>query len=281
MGDRQCLLTFLDATSEVALEVRRFLPPGTHPEQGMAQHVVKVYATVGRVEWQDSGDSPPVTLGEGQVRVLVDATSETVAAGEVSPWIRRDELREIDRGASSTLDSYVTADRPITVSLMERAEDRRTEIRALAAICLSYFDSFEPLLKELDDPRQRSHWAAEFDALRSAISRDPESAAQVHLILGALQPDVADQAYRLLAGYSPQQLQEGADEFLVTTLEHESLPLRVLAFENLRRITDLTLLYRPYVTEELRKSSVRGWRERLESQGIVYDKLPLPTSDTW
>jgi hypothetical protein len=281
MGDRSCVVTFLDAASEIALETRNFLPLGAHPEQDSTQRVVRVFPMIGRIEWQDDQQASPVPVEEGQVRVLVDSSAETVGAGELPSWILREDLREIDRSASAILEGFLAADRPITLSLRERMQDRRTEIRALAAISLSHLDVHEALIADLDDPRQRAHWAAEFEALRSAISRGPESAAAVRRELEKRFPNTAEEAYRLLFGFSPQQLAEGSDEKLVRLLDHPSMCLRILAFENLRRITGITLLYRPSASDELRKSSVRGWRERLDNRTILYDIPPSPTSDRW
>jgi hypothetical protein len=76
-------------------------------------------------------------------------------------------------------------------------------------------------------------------------------------------------------------LLEGADDGLVKMLDHPSLCVRVLAFENLRRITGLTLLYRADVPEESRRSSVRGWQERLNNRTILYGTTPSATSEGW
>jgi hypothetical protein len=281
LGGRQCAVTFLDAASEIALETRNFLPLGAHPERDATLRVIRVFTTIGRIEWQDDERSSPVPVVEGQVRVLVDGNAETLAAGDVPSWILREDLREIDRSASMILESFLVADRSITLSLRERAQDRRTEIRALAAMALAHLDSYEPLVAELDDARQRPHWAIEFEALRNAIARSPESAAAVRRDFEKRFPNTAEETYRLLAGYSPQQLLEGADETLVKLLDHPSLCVRVLAFENLRRITGLTLFYRPDVPEESRRASVRGWRERLNNRTILYGTLPEATSDGW
>lgn len=281
LDGRSSVVTFVEAASELALEVRRFLPPGADPEQQTTQRVVRVFATIGQIEWQDDESAPPVPLVEGQVRVLVDDNAETVAVGAPPAWILRDDVRDIDRDASMILEDHLVAERPVTLSLRELMQDRRTEIRSLAARCLSHLGFHEPLAEEFNDLRQKGHWAVEFETLRSALARSPDSAASLRQALRARYAAVADDAYRLLAGYSPQQLQEGGDVALVGFLDHETLCLRVLAFENLRRITGQTGAYLAYVTDERRKSSVRGWRERLEQGEILYQSFPTPTSEGW
>lgn len=281
VGDRRCVVTFLDAASEIAVETRSFLPLGANPEVDPTQRVIRVFAVIGRIEWQDNLQASPVPVADGQVRVLVDTSAETISAGELPSWILGNDLREIDRSASGILANFLVADRPISLSLRERTQDRRTEIRALAAVSLSQLDSHEALVAELEDQRQRAHWSWSFEALRHAIARSPESAAAVREEFERLFPKVADQAYRLLFGFSQQQLVEGADKTLVELLEHPSLSVRVLAFENLRRITGMTLLYRPESTEELRRSRVRGWRDRLDNRTILFDIPPTATSEEW
>lgn len=281
LGDRTCVVTFLDAASEIAVETRSFLPVGANPEVDPTQRVIRVFSVIGRIEWQDDPQASPVPVADGQVRVLVDTSAETISAGELPSWILGNDLREIDRSASAILANFLVADRPISLSLRERTQDRRTEIRALAAVSLSQLDSHEALVAELDDQRQRAHWSSSFEALRHAIARSPESAAAVREEFERLFPKLADQAYRLLFGFSQQQLVEGADETLVGLLDHPSLCVRVLAFENLRRITGMTLLYRPESSEELRRSRVRGWRDRLDNRTILFDIPPTATSEEW
>jgi hypothetical protein len=232
---------------------------------------------IGRIEWQDDEQASPVPVANGQIRVLVDTNAETVSAGELPPWIVREDLREIDRSASAVLEGVLVADRPVALSLREQLKDRRTEVRALAAISLSYLDVHEALVAELEDPRQRAHWTAEFDALRSAVARSTE----VRRAFEKRLPNTAEEAYRLLFGFSPQQLAEGAAETLVQMIDHPSMCVRILAFENLRRITGMTLLYRPNAPDESRKSSVRGWQDRLDNRTILYDTPPTATSDRW
>jgi hypothetical protein len=277
LGERSCVVTFLDAASEIALETRSFLPVGSHPERDPIQRVIRVFPMIGRIEWQDDEQASPVPVANGQIRVLVDTNAETVSAGELPPWIVREDLREIDRSASAVLEEGLVADRPIALSLREQLQDRRTEVRALAAISLSYLDVHEALVAELEDPRQRAHWTAEFDALRSAVARSTE----VRRAFEKRLPNTAEEAYRLLFGFSPQQLAEGAAETLVQMIDHPSMCVRILAFENLRRITGMTLLYRPNAPDESRKSSVRGWQDRLDNRTILYDTPPTATSDRW
>jgi hypothetical protein len=103
----------------------------------------------------------------------------------------------------------------------------------------------------------------------------------VRTAIEGLAGDKAAEGYRLWWGFSPEQLQGGADAKLVELLKAPQLSLRVLAFENLRRITGMTQSYLPYVTEDRRRTAVRGWEERLANGGVVYATAVTPLSEEW
>jgi len=278
LGGHRGVATFADAASEMAIDVRRYLPPGADPEQEPVQIVARIFTTAGRVEWQDTDAPTTVPIDAGQVTVMLGDTSETVAAGELPAWMRNEDLQDVDRSASATLVTFLTEGRPITLSLSERTEDRRSEVRSLARRCLAYLGTNEHLVKEFGDSRQRSYWAPEFDVLRHLVSESVESAVRLRETLEGTCGDDAANLYRMIWGYSPEQLQDGSDAKLVEFLDHESMQIRVFAYENLRRITNETHIYFPEASEMRRKSSVRRWREQLEKDAIIYDSLPTPVS---
>ncbi|MCU0876126.1 MAG: hypothetical protein MUE50_27710, partial [Pirellulaceae bacterium] len=258
LGGQKGIVTFQEAAAEMGIEVSRYLPPGADPETEPALPVVSIYTTIGRIEWQTAGAPTATPVEQGQVRVLVGDQSQTMAVVQSPAWI------------------FIALDRPVSLTLRERTEDRKSEIRSLAARCLAYLDSFETLVKEFGDDRQRSYWTAEYDALRQSLSRSPETAAKVRKALEAFSGADAADLYRLSWGYSVEQLREGGDKKLVEFLDHDSLQIRVFAFENLQRITKKTLLYLPEVAATRRRSSVQRWKEQLENGAIVYETLPSP-----
>lgn len=276
LGGQKGIVTFHEAASEIAIEVSRYLPPGANPETEPALPVVSIYTTIGRIEWQTAGSPASTPIEQGQVRALVGDQSQTMAVVQSPAWMQGADLRDVDRLASSTLEPFIALDRPVSLTLRERTEDRKSEIRSLAARCLASLDSFETLVKEFSDDRQRSYWTAEYDTLRQSLSRSPETAANVRKALEAFSGADAADLYRLSWGYSAEQLREGSDRELVEFLEHDSLQIRVFAFENLQRITKKTLLYLPEVLAARRKSSVQRWKEQLQNGAIVYETLPSP-----
>jgi hypothetical protein len=85
--------------------------------------------------------------------------------------------------------------------------------------------------------------------------------------------------YRLLWGYSPEQLARGEADQLVKYLESSELDVRVLAFDNLRRITGVMLLYRPERKADQNRGSITKWKEKLKAGEIAYKALPSPFSE--
>ena len=278
LGGRRGVATFADAASEMAAEVRRYLPPGNDPEREPGETVVRIFTTVGRIEWQDDNAPVPAPIDAGQVRILIGDNSQTVPAGELPAWLQHGDLREVDREASATIEPLLVPGRAIGLSLKEQAEHRRSEVRSLAARSLAYIDTYERLVGEFNDERQRSYWVSEFDVLRDVISRGPETAARVREAFESTCGNDAADLYRLAWGYSPKQLKEGEDAKLVDFLAHDSMNVRIFTSENLRRITDRTHYFRPEGSEMRRKSSVQDWREELEGGTITWKTAPAPFS---
>ena len=78
-----------------------------------------------------------------------------------------------------------------------------------------------------------------------------------------------DELYRMLWGYSPEQLEEGGAAQLIEWLSHEDLDYRVLSFWNLHHVTGFSYFYKPEDTEAKRRTPVQRWRQKLEAGLIV------------
>ncbi len=74
--------------------------------------------------------------------------------------------------------------------------------------------------------------------------------------------------YRMLWGYTNQDLEGGADAKLVQLLDHEKLAFRVLGYWNLHDITGLKLYYQPEQTAAKRRRWVTAWKQRREAGKI-------------
>ncbi|MCU0880294.1 MAG: hypothetical protein MUF06_21180 [Pirellulaceae bacterium] len=266
------LLTLVDADSAVAISVKQFLPPGANPEDGPPIPVVEIFNTFGRVTW-DEAEGSRVEIPVGHVRIYAGSDPPDTYGPFAPPeWIDARSLREIERQAAATLDRVLVEDKPLSLSLVETLEQPRIEIRSLAARCLVPLGEFEPILKELNDPQQYSYWVYGFASLRDAMQRGAH--LEIKEVLERTRPIEAGDLYRLLQGYSPEQLAKEDAANLVRHLESEQMDIRVLAFQNLYAITGAMEFYRPEKRPEGSRSSIQNWKNRLAKGTIVYKSLP-------
>ena len=119
--------------------------------------------------------------------------------------------------------------------LEERTNFRQVEVRSLAARGLGSLNEFGALLRELNDEKQRSYWSTAVDSLREAMAKSPESAAALQRAVESEQPGASSLITRFLQDYTQEQFEQGGAKQLIETLDHESLAVRVLAFDTLRR----------------------------------------------
>jgi len=269
--------TFNDTDSVLAIEVQGFLNPGTDPIENRPVIISRLYIANGTIQWHYLHDAP-ITLKTGQVYIFYDdKLVKKISAAKMPTWIYKSTISDIDRLAKAKVRTRLAEKRPLSLTLAEMADDKKVEVRSLAVRCLAYVGDFEPFVSALNDEGQRSSWKKHFNTLRESITHGQETAVQIQNAFekhrGAAK---GDKLFRMLWGYSPDNLSHGEAARLVGYLEHESLDFRVLAFENLHHITGKTLLYQPHRTA-MRKGSVQRWRNQLEKGEIVYRTPPRTT----
>lgn len=287
-GNRSGVITFTDPETVVALDVRRVRVPGSDPENGPARIAADLYAATGGISWEETVDgagTPPLRLAASH-RLSFDAnlTSPPAETKELPPWIESLPLGALDRRASASIAEALPSDRLARVGLMELAVSRpQREVKWLALRCLGYVGQFDDMALALDDSANKLLWSDYVDELRAAVGRDPESAAAVRLALEKQFPQQAGALYRMLWGYTNQDLQAGLDTALVRALDDDLLAVRVLAYWNLRDITGQGAAYQPELPAARRQQSVRRWRQRLDAKEIRYpeeakeaEKTPAP-----
>lgn len=269
LPDRSGIVLLKGAESALAVEVAPFVAEGEDPTTAPRHVRVRLMPSTGQAVWQEATGEQSIQAG--QVLSWVDREPALVASsGPVPAWVDGTDVADIEMSASQELKRFLALDRPINLSLLERAEFRREEVRALACRCLCGLDAFEPSLKALNDPAQRSYWQAHFEVLCASVQRQGESASRLLADLQKTHGDAATAIFRLFWGYSQDQLDGGGAQQLVQQLEDSLLMVRVLAIANLRRITDKTFLYRPEQPPAQEKSKILKWRKALESGEIRY-----------
>jgi hypothetical protein len=189
-------------------------------------------------------------------------------------WIDYKSVKAIDRESAVALEKMVSNERPLNLTLQEMMKDRR--VRPLAARCLASLGEFEAVLRELGDANQYSFWQSEFETLRHAISSSPSAAQKIRETVSLMRPADARDIYRLLWGFTDQQLNEGAAAQLVKFLENDQLDIRVLAHCNLLAVTGPLGYYRPERGVAQNKQAIQNWKDRQSKGGIVYKTAPSP-----
>jgi hypothetical protein len=161
--------------------------------------------------------------------------------------------------------------RPADLSLMEMADHRLVEVRRLACRCLALLGSFNPLVKALDDESLKLEWDNFYlPKLLDGVARGPQQAADIRQAMERQYGADAATLYRMLWGYTPQDLEGGQAAELVENLDHASLALRRLAYWNLKQITGSGLNYKPEDLEAKRARAVQQWHEDLMSGKIRF-----------
>ncbi len=276
-------LVLSDADASVAIDSRRYLPPGSDPEKDPAFGVVEIFTTSGRATWQVEGAKEAVEVPAGHLLTYVLGTDmvEPDLAGpfKAPAWVDAGSLTSIDRVTSLNMLKLLDPQKALEVRFQELLIDPAVDVRVLAARCLGYLDQFEPLLKDLGIVQQKAFWALEIDVLRHALGRSPQVAANLKESAEGLRVKQGKAIYRLLWGYSPEQLADIGAAELVDFLESPDVDIRVLASDNLRRITGALNNYRPEKRPDENKLPINKWKDRLKDTAampIAYKVEPSP-----
>ncbi|HUS38039.1 MAG TPA: hypothetical protein VMX74_01230, partial [Pirellulales bacterium] len=273
IGDSVGTLVYEQADSVVGIEVRPYRSPGTDPEQVASMHAVDLYVVSGKIRWI-SGDQEEVIEAPARKQLSAHRDDKETAFDEQPAWLARSTITALDRRGISTIQQRLQHDSSVSLSLSELAEPKqRFEVRRLALRGCAYVAYFDPLIDALADKEEFNRWFTIFlPELTSAIARDPQTAAKLRRTLERKRGDDAEDLYRMLWGYSRDDLIGAEDpqaSKLVDYLDHEDLDYRVLSIWNLRQITGLGLNYRPEDDESDRRKSVVRWRKKANSGEIV------------
>ncbi|MBX9788642.1 MAG: hypothetical protein K2Y37_06975 [Pirellulales bacterium] len=270
IGDLDARLTFGDASAVAAIEVYPVTLTGSDPEAVTPPLIARLYAASGAVEWEDLSGAKKLAIEAPKVVDVIDPPPgfPAVPEGELPPWATGAEMPvAIEQLAADFVIKSLPPGQPARLALKEFADNRRIEVRAMAARSLALLGDYEPLIEALNLESERPNWPQNVDALRFALALGPEHATLVRETFIKLRRENSTELYRLLWGYTPAQLEQGEALKLVDRLDHPALDMRVLAFLNLRQIAGLDYGYRPEKTEISRQPSLRKWRQWAERIG--------------
>lgn len=263
VGEQTGVITLAEAGSRLGIEVVRDAGWSVDPETQPAPLSVGLYATSGRVLWQGQTDREAVTLEAPFGVTLADKPFEEVPADRFPVWLVGQTVGLLDQRASEAVEREWELDKPAMLRLRELTIHRRKEYRALALECLDYLGDFELAVAALDNPEEKLAWVDHVEQLRAAVMRSPEAAARVRAAMEKLHGSEGATLYEMLWKYNDNVLDGEDAARLVRSLDHNTLAFRVVAFETLKRITRLSLGYRPEDTAEKRQPAIKKWRERV------------------
>jgi hypothetical protein len=277
--DKLARITFGDAESTVAVEVRDYLAPGAGIGT-TSEKVVEVIPLGGTITWSEAGSE--LIVRTGQMLAMTDTQAVQAFAMPTSPeWTDLKVSSSVAARAAETLEPAVGVGRPASLSLQEKVGFRQQETVALATDVLCQIGSVEAAVRSFGNERQHAYWPLHIQALRDEIARSPEAAERVREAVTVSDADHAETILALIVGHDNEQLTGGKAKELVDLLESEKMPLRVLAYENLKRITGRANFYQAQKGAERQKDKIRYWQELLTSEQIVYPIPPaaLPKRD--
>ncbi|MEX0939312.1 MAG: hypothetical protein WDZ59_15725 [Pirellulales bacterium] len=266
LGDHTRRIDFGASPATVAIELKRPLLPGVDPASTSAPVEVNIVAVSGGFQWQNEQQTIEV---EAPAQWSIPGGNPAPLMGELPEWVAGEQLSASDRLAWTALEDALALDRSANLSLSELVDRRRLEIRSLAARSSAHIGQFKPFIRALNDTDQRAVWPQHIETLREALALSPAVAAEVRQALQEERGTDGQTLYRMLWGYSREQVEQGALAQLIDYLEHDRLDMRVLAFWNLKELTGIRLNYYPYSTQLERQAAVQAWRRRLESGELV------------
>ncbi len=278
-GLKQGQIIFTTGDAVVAFEVRPLRVDGQDPTTTLAPLVVDLYVAQGEIQWTDYTDATGKLVpikAPARLSLGVPPLADSPEAQSLPLWLTSDDRNEFEKLAAPVVEAETRGDRAITLALKELVNDRRSEVRLLAVRSLMYLDECESLVVALRDVKQERNWDAQIEVLREACALSPASAQRVSKAFEAhYGPTKGSELFRMVSGFSGEQLKAGAAALLVKALDHDDLEFRVVSFFNLRRIAPkMQSSYRPTVTAAgARRPQIVKWEQMLE-RGELAPKGP-------
>ena len=242
-GDQPpALVTFVKPASGLALECTPTREVGVNPEDTAPRYRVELFAAAGQFTW-DAGEMDKVYDMAAKSRYVLGTKFEEPLPHDLPEWISSDEERRlIVRQSAEDLSNELM--RLPNISVLQRLEElaydegAKVELRSLARRSLVALDRYQPAVAALRKydrvERSAQFWPDYIDSLRKAVQRNRQSAKGVRETLVKLEGATEGlEAYRMLWGYTPEQLAAGEGDRLLSYLTHPDTIFRVLAEWNL------------------------------------------------
>lgn len=269
VGQRRATIALTSA--EFAVQHAFHRPNGVDPTAGPLPWSLTMYLKSGELIISDEKGPSPTLKAPGSWLITGTSPLEPLTMTNLPAWISADELTLLDKQAADFVETALREGKAVNVALEEVVEDRRSENQQLALRCLAQLGDFNDFTGILRDPAQRWTTVEKYvELLSDSIDFGPYHADRLREAFAKQAgPTKGSDLYRMMWGYSDEQLKGGVAKALVETLEHDDLDYRVLAFWNLSKITGQTLTYLPQDPPLKRRAAVSKWQQKLESGQIV------------
>ncbi len=274
-------ISMIDAQSVVEVQVHDYFPPGTDPRESTAVQTRVIRSIAGRSKLQLAEAIWMLDMGTAMIQSHSELPEWAVPVqhGVFEP--DAGTVRYVDRVGEIVVQEtrkWVESQADIPAELISLKNDSRQEMRLAAMTWLAELGQFEFVVDYFGNEDNKSNWRTFLQAIRLTIQSEPAYAER--LFEGLALAGLADQPrwYKLILGYSPDELEKGADANLVEMLSDASLGIRALAIENLREITGgITYGYLPTRnTTDRNRTIKRQWVPMLEKKAIRYATPPAP-----
>ncbi|MGI9468545.1 MAG: hypothetical protein ACR2OA_15615 [Rubripirellula sp.] len=268
LGEEKCRLQLASPDTIAAIELTHKREPGLDPllaETHVAvRHLIavngSVTAEIGGLSSVIESENQWTQVGEGEpslepLGAVPDWATEVAPNADVLATTARQNLMAMLDDAPS-----------LEIGLRELLGFRRSEVADLAArslLVLGKSDVYFGGAGVFSDPKQRAYWPQHYEALLARVNSGPEAASEVQQAIKKMDAAAEVQLFRMLTGYTNEQLETGSDLQLLENLDSADMSVRVLAFENLRRITGVTFNYRAeHDSQARREQYMKKWRVR-------------------
>jgi hypothetical protein len=222
---------------------------------------------------EDAERATSLQIGEG-LAMIEGLRAKDFKLQSIPAWFRLSPSRAIDREGLLELTQAVSAvDSPASLRrlLRERSQSFRPEEAAVAVQTSLLLGDFEPLLQSgfLTNPRMVIHWQPTLGLFRQMLPIFPDKlAATKQAFLDAF-PD-GNKIFAMLVGLSAEQATAGGLSKLIDELASPDLVNRVVAFQELQRLTAKKLGFQP---AEPNRASILTWRRELATENL--DVIPV------
>ena len=268
LGGEVATIGFADIESVAAVTVGHLRRPGLDPLVAANHDVsIQIMSVQGSVTLTQRGGEQTLSTSE---QISMRGSDEPVLATlDTAPaWTLTADPnpKTLETTARNGLLELLESEPSLEIGLREATTFRRSEVAALAAetlVTMGRADVYFGGAGILSEPKQRAYWPEHYDMLMAMVDQSSQAAKELKLSIERMDNANALPLFRLLTGYSTKQLQNGGDAELVGNLDSSSMAVRVLALENLHRITGTTLYFRAEQENAVRRAPlIKKWETR-------------------